>query len=386
MWTAATTRRTRGYIVSSVTARPGEGVKEVTWPMYSSDDHIDMWSLPADLWSARLPAARREEGPRVVDRDGVATWVVGDEVLGQSGVPTAGARSALSRAGLAEQWYRPSTPKLRLEDMDRDGVHASVIYGPAVLGLPIDDAEFKATCWAAWNDWTAEFNAYDPQRLTVLPVLPTHSPEAAASELERVAGMGHRGALMYCFEFDPGDRAWDRLWSTAEATGLPISFHIGGGLAIPPKDSWRAVSFTSIIAMQLSQPLVAMMFSGALERHPGMRLILAEGGLGWVPYVVNRMDALATKFKGLASDYEIRERPSDTFRRQVFVTFEEEHEGAIFVEMLGAENCMWASDYPHGDSTFPESRAAVVKSFGGLTEAACRQITADNCRALYGFK
>jgi predicted TIM-barrel fold metal-dependent hydrolase len=361
------------------------GTRQVTWPLYSCDDHIDMWALPPDLWESRLPEGRREDGPRVVDRDGVPTWVVGDRVLGVSGTPTSGAVSALSRAGLGTQWQRPATPELRLADMDRDGVYASVIYGPAVLGLPIGDPEFKATCWGVWNDWAAEFNSYDPHRLAALPVLPTHSPIAAAAELERAAAAGHRGALVHCFEFDCGDPQWDRLWAAAQDTELPISFHIGGGLAVPRVDSWQALVFTTAIAMQLVQPMASMVFCGALERHPGMRLVVAEAGLGWVPYVVNRMDTTYAKYQGTARDYTLGERPSEIVRRQIFVTFEEERDGGSYVELLGAENCMWASDYPHADSTFPESRAAIVDSFGSLSEPECRRITAENCKALYRF-
>ena len=357
----------------------------VTWPLYSCDDHIDLWALPPDLWTARLPAARRDDGPRVVDRDGLPTWVVDDRVLGVSGQPTSGANSALARAGLGSEWQRPATPELRLADMERDGLHSSVIYGPSVLGLPIDDPDLKADCWRVWNDWAAEFNAYAPDRLAVLPVLPTHSPQAAAAELERVAGAGHRGALVYCFEFECGDPEWDRLWAVAEDTGLPISFHIGGGLDVPAPDSWQAMSFATLVTMQLARPLSAMVFSGALERHPGLRLVLAEAGLGWVPYVVNRMDVAARNRKGTVRGYQLTAAPSETFRRQVFITFEEERGGGTFVELVGAERCMWASDYPHADSTFPESRAAIEESFGLLSEDDCRRITADNCRSLYGF-
>jgi uncharacterized protein len=357
----------------------------VTWPLYSCDDHLDMWALPPDLWTSRLPAKLRDDGPRVVDRGGRPTWVVGDHVLGVSGEPTSGANSALGRAGLADQWYRPADPALRLADMDRDGLAASVIYGPAVLGLPIADPDLKARCWQAWNDWTAEFNAFAPDRLAAMPVLPTHDPAAAARELSRVAEAGHRGALVYCFEFDCGDPAWDPLWAAAEEVGLPISFHIGGGLDVPTPDSWKALSFSTLVTMALAGPLTTMIFSGALERHPGLRLVLAEAGLGWIPYVVNRMDQATEKRAGMIADYVLRARPSEIFRRQVFVTFEEEHQGGAFVEMLGAEHCMWASDYPHADSTFPDSRAAIVKSFGSLSEADCQKITADNCRRLYRF-
>jgi predicted TIM-barrel fold metal-dependent hydrolase len=365
---------------------PSTQLHEVDWPLYSCDDHLDMWALPPDLWTSRLAPADRERAPRVVDRNGVPTWVVGDSVLGISGLPTSGAHGALARGGHTDG-LRPSKPDMRLVDMDRDGLYVSVIYGPAVLGLPIADGEFKAACWRAWNDFAIEFNAYDRARLAVLPVLPTHSPEAAAAELQRVAALGHRGALMYCFEFDCGDPAWDRVWAASAETGLPISFHIGGGVSTIPinPNGWAHLAFSTVVAMQLCEPLATMIFCGALERHPGMRLVMAEAGLGWLPYFVHRMDASAAKRPGVAKDYALRSLPSDIFRNQVYITFEEEAHGATYIDLLGADNFMWASDYPHADSTFPESRASIVASFDSLSEADCRKITADNCRTLYKF-
>jgi uncharacterized protein len=371
--------------MSTVIAPAGTSL-HVDWPLYSCDDHLDMWALPVDLWTSRLPAADGERAPRVIDRNGVPTWVVGDSVLGISGLPTSGAHGALARGGYTDG-LRPSQPDLRLVDMDRDGLYASVIYGPAVLGLPIADAEFKAACWRAWNDFAIEFNRYDPARLSVLPVLPTHSPEAAAAELQRVAALGHRGALMYCFEFDCGDPAWDRVWAASAETGLPISFHIGGGVSTIPinPNGWAHLAFSTVVAMQLCEPLATMIFCGALERHPGMRLVMAEAGLGWLPYFVHRMDASSAKRPGVAKDYQLRSRPSEVFRQQVYITFEEEAHGATYIELLGADNFMWASDFPHADSTFPESRASIVASFESLSVADCRKITADNCRNLYKF-
>jgi predicted TIM-barrel fold metal-dependent hydrolase len=311
--------------------------------------------------------------------------MVGDgfsDVSGQKARP----QGALARAGFGDDDLRPSDPAKRLSDMDLDGIQASVIYGPSVMGLSLPDPELKAACWRAWNDWAAEFNAYASDRLAVLPVLPTHDPDAAAAELERVADLGHRGAMIYCFEFNPGDPDWDRLWSVAADTGLPISFHIGQGPGSirPLPGSWEGVAFGALVPMSLAEPFSAMIFSGALERHPGCTLVLAEAGLGWVPYFVHRMDGRMTK-RGFSSDYHLKEMPSDIFRRQVYATFEDEQGGTAYLRMLGPERFMWASDYPHGDSTFPYSRKAIEESFPGLEEAACRALTADTCRRLYHF-
>jgi len=295
--------------------------------------------------------------------------------------------SAIGRAGIEDDGYRAGNPKLRLQDMDRDSLWASVIYGPVALGFPIRDPELQNACYAAWNDWAVqEFNAVAPDRLCVLAFLPGHSPEAAA-ELERCAGLGHRGAIIDVFAVDLGDRAWDRLWSAAEHTGLPISFHLKAGTSSNlsyQMGKWQSAAFATVLPLQLDEPLAIMMFSGALERHPGLKLVLAESGVGWLPYFLTRMDL---EWRNLRDkiDYATSIPPSELFRRQVVATFEEEALGEHLIPLLGADLCMWASDYPHTDSTFPYSLRAIEEALGRLPAADRHKVTATNCARLYGF-
>ncbi len=370
---------------SHFTQREGNAMD--TQRLYSCDDHLDLWVLPRDLWQERLPAAWRQRGPRV-ERQGDADWWVCDgSVIGPSGLKMLGDYNAITRAGIEDDGFRASTPALRLQDMDRDGLHASVIYGPSLFGLPIADQELKAACLSAYNDWANEFNAYDRERLAVLPVLPTHDAAAAASELERVAALGHRGAIISPFEFRVSDPQWDRLWAAAAETRIPISFHIGHGTSTVKVAylSWEMAAFSAVAPMQLDEPLAMMIFSGALERHPDMRLVLAESGIGWVPYFVQRMDQQAEKHVPKAQDYKLKARPSEIFRRQVYATFEEEPLGPQLIPLLGPGNFMWASDYPHPDSTFPRSKEAIAEAFAGLGEDLIRKVTAENCARLYRF-
>ena len=160
--------------------------------IYSCDDHLDLRAVPPQLWQSRLPKDQAERAPRVIDRDGQPTWVSNDRVLGRSGhglgADAVKSVSAIGRAGIEDDGFRAGNPKLRLEDMDRDGLWASVIYGPVPLTLSIPDPELQTVCFAAWNDWAVEeFNAAAPDRLCVLAFLPSHSPEAAVAELERCA-------------------------------------------------------------------------------------------------------------------------------------------------------------------------------------------------------
>jgi predicted TIM-barrel fold metal-dependent hydrolase len=360
--------------------------------VYSCDDHLDLYAVPPDVWESRLPRAQAERGPRVTARDGKPVWVCEDRVIGRSGMSMtsemAKSLSAIGRAGIEDDGFRAGTPKLRLDDMDRDGLRASVIYGPLALGFPIEDPDLQGAAYAAWNDWAVdEFNAVAADRLCVLAFLPGHSPEAAAAELERCAGIGHRGAIVDVFAIDLGDPGWDRLWAAAAQTGLPLSFHLKGGSWSGLSyrfGKWQSAAFATVLPMQLDEPLATMVFSGALERHPGLTLVLAESGVGWLPYFLARMDLewanLRDKIDGAPQT-----APSELFRRQVMATFEEDALGTQLIPLLGADSCMWASDYPHTDSTFPNSLEAIDETLGALPDADRRKITAANCARLYGF-
>ncbi len=364
-----------------------------TTRIYSCDDHLDLPAVPPGLWESRLPRSLVERGLRVVERKGKPVWTCEGRVLNRSGSPPGSDAvkklSAIGRAGIEDDGFRAGNPKLRLEDMDRDHVWASVIYGPLAIGLPIRDPELQSACYAAWNDWAVEeFNSFAPDRLSVLGFLPGHSPEAAAAELERCAGLGHRGAIIDVFDIDVADRSWDRLWSAGETTGLPISFHLKDGTwsrqLSYQMGKWQSAAFATVLPMQLDEPLAIMVFSGALERHPGLKLVLAESGIGWLPYFVERMDLEWRNLKDRI-DYAPAVPPSELFRRQVMVTFEEEALGSQLIPLVGTDSCMWASDYPHTDSTFPHSLEAIDEALGSLSEADRRKVTATNCARLYGF-
>ena len=357
--------------------------------IYSCDDHLDLWVLPRDLWEDRLPKHLRERGPRVVQQEAGDWWVADGTTLGPSGPKMMGDYSAITRAGIPDDGFRASDPALRLQDMERDGIYASVIYGPSLFGLPIADQELKAACLVAYNDWANDFNAHDRGRLSVLPVLPTHTVEAAVAELGRIAKLGHRGVILSIFELPTRvvDPVWEPLWNAAASHAVPISFHLGAGtsmLRVAPR-SWEMAAFASVAPMQLDEALAAMVFSGALERNPGVRLVLAESGIGWLPYLVTRMDLEAQKHVPRAQDYRLRALPSEIFQRQVYATFEEEPLGPTLIPLLGADKFMWASDYPHPDSTFPRSREAIAEAFAGLGEEVRRKVTAENCAHLYRF-
>lgn len=351
----------------------------------SADDHMDIWAMPPDVFSQRLPAALRERGPRVVETDDGPWWVVDGQQLSPSGRKAAG---FIREEG---HGYRPGQPEARLEDMDRDGVFGQVVYSPFTTQLRIEDPELGAAARRAYNDWAAEFNRAAPNRLLLLADIPSHDPKAAADELERAVRLGHRGAIVHevpgcepCFE-----EAWHPFWDVAEEARLPVSIHLGPSTrALKPKlGSWRFPAFVAIIPMQLDELLAGMIFSGILEKRPNVRFVLGEGGLGWVPYVIERLDHEHEKYYDKIQDHRLSMLPSEIFARQVYVTYEDEKLGVELIPRIGSGNVMWASDYPHGDSTWPHSRRAIADSpLAALGDETLRRVVCDNAAELYGIR
>ena len=349
----------------------------------SADDHMDIHALPPQLFEERLPPELRDRGPRVVATEDGPFWQAEGRLLSPSG------NKGKGYVGAADHGLRPGRPETRLEDMDRDGVFAHVIYSPMTTQMRIANAELRAACMRAYNDWAAEFNRVDPRRLLLLSHLPGHDPKAAGEELLRVAEMGHKGAIL---AQDEGvapifEDEWHPFWDTAEATGLPIHAHLGprGTMLSARLGSWRMAAFVSVIPMQLDETLCGMIFSGILEQRPKLKFVLGEAGLGWIPYILERMDHEYHKYYDNTHDHRLDMLPSEIFRRQVFVTYEEETIGVKMIPEIGAENVMWASDYPHGDSTWPNSRKAIGESpLASLGDEVLRKVICDNAAAVYG--
>lgn len=372
--------------------------------MISCDDHLDLAWLPDDLWIDRLPRAMSARAPHVEHRDGRAIWVCEDKVWGSWGGqpvdlslprPKTPLVDALTRAGEFDRGQRrPAAPSLRLADMDRDGVQAQVIYGP-VFSINADDPELREACYRAYNDWLAEFCAAAPDRLIGVAMLPP-TPEGALRELHRLAAGGRfRQVNLQIATVTPhlDDPAWEPLLSAIEETGLILSFHV---TVFPEGLPERAVGKPASVFMatkafiaQFLDPFVDLFAWGILDRHPKIRLVMGESGLGWLPWVVQELDYRHWRLWE-AKDYwqerglkGLELKPSEIFKRQIYATFQEDHVAMALLPFYGEGHVLWASDYPHPDSVWPNSRAAIDRQMAHLTPAMRRKLTHDNAAALY---
>jgi len=199
---------------------------------------------------------------------------------------------------------------------------------------------------------------------------------------------------------------WNPLWEVIDACGLPLHFHTVGGylpdhvrkMVLVGSDPTRAgadmtaadlavarSAFASNITqfqINMSNILTSMVFSGALERYPRLKVVLGESGIGWIPYVLNRMDA---EWEDQFKDLELTMAPSDYWRRQCWATYQTDPIGVKLIDDLGADRIMWGSDFPHPDGIWPDSREYVDKELGHLPADVRRKVVCDNAARLYGF-
>jgi predicted TIM-barrel fold metal-dependent hydrolase len=383
---------------------PADGLEEDAMALraMSADSHMDLIYLPPDTFTTRMDPAFGDRIPRVVERDGRKVWVSGQSVLGPYafyGPGVAGGRRGriLAEAGFASgKETRPSNPAQRRQDQERDGVEAEIIYG--ILGISrglftnqgISDHETLTAVYHAYNAWAAEFARSIPGRFYPLGCLPNHDAALAAAELRHCASLGLKGAV-----FVPWGSAmpvwhemWEPLWTAAEETGLVVSFHVfeGGGATVgyEVKGIRRPDvigSWTVVAPMQMDEILVSLILCGVCERHPRLRLVLGESGIGWIPYVLERLDD--TYEERLADDLGLPLPPSAYFKRQIYATFQKDFHGVQAMARIAPDNVMWGSDYPHRDGTWPFSQKVLEDQFREVPEAVARRMVWENVRRVY---
>jgi len=374
--------------------------------LISCDDHMDLGQLPADLWLMRLPAALRDRAPHIEERDGQALWICDGKVWGNwAGTQLSIEQLArpkplynsFDRGGIIDQSERrPAIAELRLADMDRDGVQTQVIFGP-IFQISTDDPVLRVACYRVYNDWLLEFCTAAPDRLIGVPMLP-ETPDGATEELLRLAAKGRvRQVTLMIANIKPklDDPAWEKLWTALEETGIILSWHITVFVGNrDPRAAGKAASVfenTKFFMANFLEPFVDLFAWGILERHPKLKIVIAEGGTGWLPWLVQELDYRhwrlweAKEFWADKGGAELETKPSELFKRQIWATFQEDYAAMSLIPFFGDGHLLWASDYPHPDGVWPNSRDAVARQMKDLPAEMRRKLTHDNAARLYGL-
>jgi uncharacterized protein len=405
---------------------PIRGIKVI-----DADTHL---TEPADLWTSRAPAKYRKVVPRVVRRDGAGfrrqghslvqaetgqgpaisgnldLWVVGEDVL----LGEAGGGSVINRDNVkiygAEFVHFPLTDvspaasflEPRLDLMDEVGIWGQIIY-PNVVGFGgqkfglIEDVVLRNLCATIWNDAMVELYQQSAGRLNGMAVLPWWDVRAAVAEVERVHGLGLKGVNISADPQNNGlpdlsDLHWEPLWEVCEALNMPINFHIGasqtqnswyGNAPWPSFDNDRKTALGSAVLYLANARVIGnLIYSGILERHPRLKFVSVESGIGWIPFLLEALDyqVVENGVRGLSM------KPSEYFQRQMFACFWFENAHMLEdIERVGVDKCMYETDFPHPTCLYPEPLRDVSRILASVDFDTRKKLLSGTAAAVYNI-
>jgi predicted TIM-barrel fold metal-dependent hydrolase len=364
----------------------------------SSDSHV---FEPPDLWQNRIDRAFRDRAPRIERIDGADQIVIErDQILSGIGlISNAGARfdmpETISNDGRFEDVLRGGyEPQQHLEDMALDGVAGEILYpSQGLFYFKVADPSLMSAIFRAYNDWLGEFCRADPARLKGIAMINLDDIEEGTRELERAARLGLSGAMIT--EYPPEERRYDQpeyenFWAAAASLQMPLSLHTAtrrqGKIRGVGPGTLRDASSRATKAFYPALSMCDMIFSGVFERHPGLILAIVEFELAWAPHLISTMDYTYRERHGEAL-YRFKDgmRPSDFFHRNIVLSFQEDAIGIRLRDVIGTDNMMWGSDYPHSESTFPQSRRILGEILAGVPVDEQAKIAGGNTARVYKF-
>lgn len=371
--------------------------------LISVDDHL---IEHPNVWADRLPEKYQALGPRIVDvpreKGGLPSqvWEYQGKRYPQIGLNAVAGKDpkdwGIDPARFDEMLPGCYDPAERLKDMDLDGVEAALCFPsfPRFAGtvfLEGEDRDVALACVKAYNDFLIdEWAGAAPARYIPLAILPLWDVEESVKEIERTAEKGVRTIAFPENPFPLGlpsihTEHWAPVFSAAEAAGTPLSLHFGtsGVSPKPSPDGPMAVSIT-LFGCNSMYALTDLLFSPVFHRHPNLKISLAEGGIGWVPYMLERADYVWERhrwYQNIVHDV----RPSELFQKHVYACFIEDVHGLANRDAVGIDNILWECDYPHSDSNWPNSRKVAEEVFAKIPDDDVYKIVEGNARTLFNF-
>ena len=334
--------------------------------LISVDDHI---IEPPDMFVNHLPARYAGDAPRLVHRDdGTDVWQFRDTVIPNAALNAVAGRPkqeyGLEPQGLDE--IRPGCYDVheRVKDMNAGGILASMNFpsfpGFAARLFATDDGDFSRALVQAYNDWHIdEWCAAYPGRFIPMALPAIWDPQACADEVRRVAAKGCRSLT---FSENPAvmgypsfhSEHWDPLWRALCDTGTVLNVHIGssGRLAVPAVDAPPDVMIT-LQPMNIVSAAADLLWSRVIKQYPEIRIALSEGGTGWIPYFLERVDRTYEMHSAWTMQDFGGKLPSEVFREHFLTCFISDPMGVRLRHDIGIDNICWECDYPHSDSMWP---------------------------------
>ncbi|MBI5949491.1 MAG: amidohydrolase [Chloroflexi bacterium] len=313
----------------------------------SADSHI---METEDLWKDRLPDRFKDRAPRLYyDDDGFSHLEAEGRLLDTPGLNT---MLVEGREGMRD-------PHVRIRDIDAEGVDKEIIFPQRTLSLAgLQDLELRDACMKTYNEWLADYCKFAPDRFYGVGILNWWEPEKAKDNLQELKGLGYHAIEIP--SSPPGvyynSRASEPLWDAIEESGYPLSFHIGENVQT------RGLGALGTFQMQQFSPFRRLFgllaFSGILERHPKLKVVFTEGGVHWVPAALFDADRIYRDFETEVNP-KLANMPSYYWWQNCYATFQEDPVGMQLIDQVGHGKAIWASDYPHPESTLGYSAQTV---------------------------
>jgi predicted TIM-barrel fold metal-dependent hydrolase len=375
-----------------------------------ADSH---WCEPPDWFTKIAPAKYRDRVPRVEEIDGQAMWVFDGTPVGRHG-----AGGVIARDGTKEeadialfQWTSDMIhvgaydPDVRIQVMDECGIDAQVIFPSTIglggqdLSLAADEALRRVTI-EIYNDRMAEIQAQSNNRMLPMPVMPAWSVDACVAEAQRVAAQGARGINMTSDPQDLGapdlaNQAWDPFWETCAGLGLPVHFHIGASVTAMDfysKYAWPSHHPNTLLALGgtllfigNARVVANTIASGMFDRHPDLKIVSVESGVGWIPFILEALDYEIAENapKQLAA---MQKKPSEYFASNIYATFwfeNNRHKLPDLIEAVGEDCILFETDFPHPTCLYPSPLQSVADKMATLPAPTTAKIMGENARKLY---
>ncbi len=331
--------------------------------LISADSHV---MEPPDLWAKRMPSQFRDAAPRFPEHK-----------LGEGFQAHPGGHD----------------PHERIKEMKTDTVSAEVLY--PTLGLTLfgqDDAALQEACFRTYNDWLIEYCQVALDRLIGVPCISVYNIKHGVEELKRCKKAGLKGAIiwqaphpdlpLYSDHYDP-------FWEAAQEMEMPVSLHIltGHNYSKNPEKRKGVEHFRGSVNLKMADvtnALFDLVFYGVLKRHPRLKIVLVENEIGWLPFYLQQWDYYYRRFRE-QNRPPIDEAPSVYFSRQVYATFFNDTVGGRSLAWWGDDNCMWSNDFPHANSTWPNSRKVIERDLGHLAAPTLAKLMSVNVAKLYAL-
>jgi predicted TIM-barrel fold metal-dependent hydrolase len=382
----------------TVTFLPEPARRARKYTVISVDDHI---VEPPHTFEGRVPAKLAERAPRVVEKDdGSQVWMYDGEEI-----PNVGFNAVVGRP-VSEYSFEPARfdemrkgawdIHERIRDMDVNGIYASLCFPsflPGFAGQRIQvsrDPELALATVRAWNDWHLdEWAGTYPGRIIPCQLPYLLDPDIAADEVRRNAERGFKAVT-----FSEGPHAlglpslhsghWDPLMRACEETGTVVNLHIGSSGTSPSTSDDAPADVIGVLFFGYAMfAAVDWLYSRIPVRFPDIRICLSEGGIGWVPALLDRLDHMLRYHEMYGTWSGIELTPAEVMQRNFWFCAVEDPSAFAMRERIGVDKILLEADYPHCDSTWPDTQAVIEREIGGLPPDDIRRFTWQNASRLY---